>query len=136
MAAATPQSPGLSAACDVRTDQPLPKVHIVLVPTADPTTVPAHLQLGQLERTVQRPSITSPPCAIGEIGYGRRAGRPGQGHVESSGCADDPPHASEAIELARLQYAYCNDIVDQGVNDLSALAAALMADDWWFFWWD
>jgi hypothetical protein len=35
-----------------------------------------------------------------------------------------------------VQYAYCNDIIDQGVGSYPALAAELMARDWWFFWWD
>jgi hypothetical protein len=38
--------------------------------------------------------------------------------------------------LAREQYLYCGDIVDQGTGTLSRLATALMADDWWYFWWD
>lgn len=50
--------------------------------------------------------------------------------------ARKPVARSEAIELARVQYAYCNDIVDQGTESLSSLAAELMAHDWWFFWWD
>jgi len=44
-----------------------------------------------------------------------------------------PATPEEALELARLQYEYCHDIVDQGVDTLSALAASLMAHDWWFF---
>jgi hypothetical protein len=47
-----------------------------------------------------------------------------------------PATPEEALELARLQYEYCHDIVDQGVDTLSALAASLMAHDWWYFWWD
>ena len=39
-------SPGLSVAYDILTGQPLPKVHIVLVQTDDPPTVPAHLHWG------------------------------------------------------------------------------------------
>ena len=34
-------SPGLSVAYEILTHRPLPKVHIVLVPTDDPSTVPA-----------------------------------------------------------------------------------------------
>jgi hypothetical protein len=39
-------SPGLSVAYEISTHRPLPKVHIVLVPADDPTTVPAHLHWG------------------------------------------------------------------------------------------
>lgn len=47
-----------------------------------------------------------------------------------------PQTRAEALELAREQYAYCNDIVDQGVGDLASLAATLMVSDVWYFWWD
>lgn len=47
-----------------------------------------------------------------------------------------PATREEALDLAREQYLYCNDIVDQGVGTLSDLAALLMQDDWWYFWWD
>jgi hypothetical protein len=47
-----------------------------------------------------------------------------------------PGTREEALELARAQYVYCNDIIDQGVGSYRELAAGLMASDWWFFWWD
>jgi hypothetical protein len=47
-----------------------------------------------------------------------------------------PATREAALELAREQYLYCNDIVDQGTGSLSGLAASLTTDDWWFFWWD
>jgi len=47
-----------------------------------------------------------------------------------------PRTREAALELAREQYVYCSDIVDQGVQTLSALAAVLMESDWWYFWWD
>lgn len=47
-----------------------------------------------------------------------------------------PSTREEALALANEQYSYCGDIVDQGVGELSALAAILMESDWWFFWWD
>jgi hypothetical protein len=47
-----------------------------------------------------------------------------------------PATRDEALELARAQHVYCNDIIDQGVGSYRALAAGLMASDWWFFWWD
>jgi hypothetical protein len=47
-----------------------------------------------------------------------------------------PETRDEALALARLQYDYCDDIVEQGVETLSALGSSLMAHDWWYFWWD
>lgn len=48
-----------------------------------------------------------------------------------------PPTTREAaLALARQQYGYCYDIVEQGTGTLSALAAALMNSRHWYFWWD
>jgi hypothetical protein len=48
-----------------------------------------------------------------------------------------PPLEKEACyELAREQYAYCVDIVDQGVGSIDALAAVLYGGKSWYFWWD
>src|SRR5262249_5334448 len=47
-----------------------------------------------------------------------------------------PKTREEALALAREQYIYCADLIDQGVQTYSALAADLMANDWWYFWWD
>lgn len=46
-----------------------------------------------------------------------------------------PETREDALALAREQYDYCPDIVDEGLS-LNELAAGLMANDWWFFWWD
>lgn len=46
-----------------------------------------------------------------------------------------PATREEALVLAREQYDYCPDLVDQGVS-LRELAAGLMANDGWYFWWD
>jgi hypothetical protein len=50
--------------------------------------------------------------------------------------AKRPETREVALALAREQYTYCNDIIDQGTDTLSALAATLMVSDWWYFWWD
>jgi Domain of unknown function (DUF4253) len=48
-----------------------------------------------------------------------------------------PPQDREAaLKLAQEQYLVCQDIVDQGVENLSALAAGLLGGSAWFFWWD
>ncbi|MBQ8825199.1 MAG: DUF4253 domain-containing protein, partial [Ruminococcus sp.] len=44
--------------------------------------------------------------------------------------------AEEAFKLAKEQYAFCNDIVDQGVGSLEELAVTLMNSTVWYFWWD
>lgn len=47
-----------------------------------------------------------------------------------------PAAKEEAARLALEQYAFCADIVDQGVGSLEALADGLARSDHWYFWWD
>lgn len=47
-----------------------------------------------------------------------------------------PVGREEAARLALEQYAFCADIVDQGVGTLEALADGLARSDHWYFWWD
>jgi hypothetical protein len=44
--------------------------------------------------------------------------------------------AAEARRLASEQYAYCGDIVDQGIGTVDALGASLVGSIVWYFWWD
>jgi hypothetical protein len=39
-------------------------------------------------------------------------------------------------QLAQEQYAYCEDIVEQGTGSLANLAATLLDAPTWHFWWD
>lgn len=47
-----------------------------------------------------------------------------------------PADRDSAMALAKEQYIFCSDIVEQGVGDIAALAAALMNSNYWYFWWD
>jgi hypothetical protein len=48
-----------------------------------------------------------------------------------------PPKDREAaMQLAGEQFAYCEDIVTQGTETISALAATLLNGTSWYFWWD
>jgi hypothetical protein len=47
-----------------------------------------------------------------------------------------PTTKEEAMELAMQQYLYCGDIVDQGCESISNLAATLLNSANWYFWWD
>jgi hypothetical protein len=127
-------SPGLAVAYDRTPDEYWPTVYIVLVRTEDPTTVPAHLHWGNWN------ACPAPQYHVAALRSWRD--RYGAELVGLNGdtlnlrVARKPSTRDEALDLARLQYAYCNDIVDQGTESLKALAAELMAHDWWFFWWD
>jgi len=49
----------------------------------------------------------------------------------------NPPATEEEAEtLAKEQYAFCPDIVDQGTETIRALASGLIGAYTWFFWWD
>ena len=49
---------------------------------------------------------------------------------------DGPRSRDDALALAREQYVYCGDLVNQETYTLSDLAAGLIANPWWCFWWD
>jgi hypothetical protein len=50
---------------------------------------------------------------------------------------DRPPQDPEAsLALATEQYAFCPDVVDQGMQALRPLAAWLRDKRYWYFWWD
>jgi len=42
----------------------------------------------------------------------------------------------DALLLAREQYAYCYDIVEQGTGTIGKLASSLLGSTFWYFWWD
>lgn len=46
------------------------------------------------------------------------------------------PDRSAAVGLALEQYAFCNDIIDQGMQEVCVLADTLTQSSVWFFWWD
>lgn len=50
--------------------------------------------------------------------------------------SNPPTDQAAAMELAWQQYWYCADIVDQGCETISNLAATLINSPYWFFWWD
>lgn len=50
--------------------------------------------------------------------------------------ARPPADDAEAALVAMEQYAYCPDIVDQGVGSLAALAVRQVRAPSWLFWWD
>jgi Domain of unknown function (DUF4253) len=127
-------SAGLSVAYNILTGEPLPKVYIGLAATDDWTTIPAYLRWG---------GWNDCPAAEYHV-VAMRTWRDRYG-IELIGMSFDtinlrvaakPKTREEALALARDQYIYCADIVDQGVQTYSALAADLMANDWWYFWWD
>jgi hypothetical protein len=125
---------GLSVANDWYTGQLLQKVHIILIPTDDWTTIPAHLRWGGWNACPQPEyhvaALRSWRDRFGAELVGLRS------DTMNLRVARRPQTRAEALELAREQYDYCDDLVEQVAGTLSQLAADLMAHEWWFFWWD
>ena len=129
-----PLSTGLTIATDILTEKPAPKVDIALIPPDDWTHIPAYLRWGNWN------DCPPPEMHVAAL----RSWRDRYG-IELVGLSSDtmnlrattrPATRPEALALAREQYAYCTDIIDQGVQTYSTLAASLSSDDWWYFWWD
>lgn len=127
-------SAGLTIASDIRTGKPLDRVHILLIPTTDSWEVPAYLRWGGWN--------ACPPPAQQVAALRHWHQRFGVELVAvdrdtmNLRVARRPIDRPAALALARDQYRFCPDVIDQGAGSLSALAASLMSDDWWFFWWD
>ncbi len=109
-------------------------VYLAKIPTARSWKIPAYLSFGGWNEC---------PGAEDHVAVHRRWNEKYGAEVFS--VAGDvvecwvarPPGDRAACEaLAREQYLYCNDIVDQGTQTLLALAGALKDADAWFFWWD
>jgi hypothetical protein len=119
---------------DLRTRKAHIKVVIALVPTERSWEVPAYLFTGGWNECPE----ASVHCALAKYWfekYGAEIVALTHDVVEMS--VSRPPTTREAaLALAREQYAYCADIVDQGTESIAALAAALLNGKAWFFWWD
>lgn len=127
-------APELSVAMETLTGAPLDKVVIVTLPTADFTTIPAYLHWGNWNGC---PAPEYHTAALRSWRERFGAELIGLSHdVMNIRVKKRPPTREAALELAREQFVYCSDIIDQGVQTLSALAAVLMESDWWYFWWD
>jgi Domain of unknown function (DUF4253) len=127
-------APQLTVATETLSGSPLSRVQLVVLPTNDWTAIPAYLQWGNWN------ACPPPEYHVAAL----RSWRDRFG-AELIGLSHDvmnirvtrrPETRDAALDLAREQYVYCSDIVDQGVETLSALAAVLMESDWWYFWWD
>ncbi len=110
------------------------RAHIVVLPTADATEAPAWLRFGGWN------DCPAPEYLVAAL----RDWRDRYGAVPVVISSDvmevmvsrRPESREEALDLAIEQYRVCEDIVVQGTQTISALAATLAISDFWFFWWD
>lgn len=114
--------------------KPLPSVTIALVPTIASWMAPAYLRYGGWN------DCPMPEDMVSVLKYWTRLYA-----IDVFALANDvveihvtnPPTTREAaMALATEQYAFCHDIVEQGAETITNLAAQLLNSRSWFFWWD
>ena len=132
--AVAPDSPALTVHADVLTGQPFERVYIATFPTSSGWEVPAYLSWGGWNAN------PGPEVHVAALkSWNERFGAElvgMSGECMNIRVSRIPERREEAMALAREQYAYCEDIVSQGVDTISNLAASLSASKWWYFWWD
>jgi hypothetical protein len=119
---------------DTASNRLLDQVYIVILPVDDVAIVPAHLFWGGWNDNPDSPAHIAVLRDWRER-YGAELVVMGPDIIELK-VARRPQTEDEARALALVQFAYCPDLVEQGVGSLDALAATLMQSDWWYFWWD
>jgi hypothetical protein len=128
---------GFTVPMDETTGEPAPDVRILLVPTRNGWEVPAFVPFGGADGWNDCPGDAA-HVAVLKAWYQRYG-------AELVTMSDDvlelqvarPPASDEAAAaIAMEQFAYCGDIVEQGVGSVKALAASIKACPIWYFWWD
>jgi hypothetical protein len=125
---------GLTVTKDLPSGRSHERVHILLIPTKFGWEVPAYLKWGGWN-ACPPPEYHMAALRHWHEDFGAELVAI-NGDTLNLKVARRPSSREQALALAREQYAYCPDIVDQGTESLSALAASLIASDWWYFWWD
>jgi hypothetical protein len=124
----------LTAHTDILRKKPLPEVSIALLRLDAPWEAFAHLGWGAWNECPE-PEVH---CALHRY-WGEQWGAQVVSitHDVVECAVSRPPQTREdALRLAREQYIYCRDIVEQGTETVPALAASLLGAPFWFFWWD
>lgn len=119
---------------DVLSRKPHATVVFALVPTPRSWEVPAYLVGGGWN---EYPDAAE-HCAIMRYWHERYGSEIVAMTFDVIECdiSRPPTNRDAALALAREQYAYCDDIVSQGTETLSNLAASLLNASSWYFWWD
>jgi hypothetical protein len=124
----------ISVPYDWQTHEPYPHIAIGLVPTTTSWQVPAYLRFGDYN-ACPNPAEHASIMKRWKEQYDTEVMSMTHDTIELH-VAHPPTNRDRAITLAYEQFAYCSDIVDQGVETLDALAATLLNGKVWFFWWD
>lgn len=119
---------------DLKTHQPVERIWIAIMPIAQPWESAAAIEFGAWNEC----PTPEEHVVVMRYWYERWGAEPvaiTSDTVEM--LVDKPPHSqAEALALANEHFAYCEDIVTQGVGTIEALAATLQEAKTWFFWWD
>jgi hypothetical protein len=119
---------------DYRTRTPLPIVYVALIPTTISWQAPAFVRFGSWNYC-PKPEEHVSVLQRWEQLYGAEIVGITHDIIELH-VAQPPRERAQALALAYEQFAYCPDIVEQGVGTLRALAVSLLNASVWFFWWD
>jgi len=117
-----------------QTREPYPQIVIGLVPTTTSWQLPAYLRFGDYN-ACPNPAEHASVLKRWEEQYGAEVVSMTHDTIELR-VAHPPTTRERAIALAYEQFAYCPDVVDQGVGSVEVLAATLLNGGIWFFWWD
>lgn len=109
-------------------------VLVAKVPTAQSYEVPAYLKFGPWN-SCPEPEVHVALWKKWQAEYGAEI-LCLSGDVLEATVARPPIEKEDCYKLAREQYAYCGDIVNQGVESIDRLAAILRDGRAWYFWWD
>lgn len=124
----------LTIARDILTGEPCPEVFLALLPTTVSWEAPAYLRFGGWNACPHPEEHVALFRRWHEL-YGAEIAGISTDVLEAS-VSRPPKDRESALQLAREQMLYCDDIVTQGVGLLPGLAAHLLGSSAWYFWWD
>jgi len=128
------QQHSLGAHLHVLSRQPKSTVYFAKIPTTKSFEIPGYLRFGDWNAT-PGPEEQVAVLRHWSEQYGLEIYAL-TGDVIECEIARPPGDQESATVLAREQFVYCADIVDQGVGSILALAAVLKGARYWYFWWD
>ncbi len=125
---------GPSVNIDILSGEFIDRTFLVLLPKMKSWEVPAYLNWGNWN--------ACPPAKYHVAALKKWNDLYGAELVSLSGdmlevnIKERPKNRADALVLANELYFYCPDLIDQGFETKTNLAAALLNSNWWSFWWD
>lgn len=124
----------LTVPFEVLTGRPHEEVVIARIPTLNSWEIPAYLKAGGWNEC----PLPEEQVAISKYWHHKYGAQLAclSGDIVEYVVSNPPEEKHAADELAREQYAYCGDIVWQGVESIANLSKTLLGSKYWYFWWD